>query len=54
VFAAIQPLPGAPSATGRAEDDVANLVSYQSALAVHAKRDEQLRTLGSLVAKVLG
>ena len=33
--------------------DVENLVLYQSALALHAKRDEQLRTLGSLVGKLL-
>jgi hypothetical protein len=35
------------------ETDVENLVIYQTALATHAKRDEQLRTLGSLLAKVL-
>jgi len=27
---------------------------YQGALAQHAKRDEQVRTLGSLVGKVMG
>jgi hypothetical protein len=53
VLAAIQPLPGAPSAVGSVETDVENLVIYQTALANHAKRDEQLRTLGSLVAKLL-
>ncbi len=35
-----------------ADDDVPNLITYQSALATHAKRDEQLRTIGALVAKL--
>ena len=51
--AAIQPLPGAPPAQGHVETDVENLVIYQTALATHAKRDEQLRTLGSLLGKLL-
>jgi hypothetical protein len=51
VLAAIQPLPNPPVATGKAEEDVANLVLYQTALAEHAKRDEQLRTIGSLASK---
>ena len=34
--------------------DVGNLVTYQAALAQHAKRDEQVRTLGSLVSKLVG
>ena len=53
LLASIQPLPPAPLATGKPEDDVANLITYQGALATHAKRDEQLRTIGDLVAKVL-
>jgi len=52
-FAALQPLPAAPVALGKADDDVSNLITYQAALATHAKRDEQLRTIGSLVAKLL-
>ena len=52
-FAALQPLPAPPSALGKADDDVSNLITYQSALATHAKRDEQLRTIGALVAKFL-
>jgi hypothetical protein len=52
-FAALQPLPAAPTALGKADDDVSNLITYQSALATHAKRDEQLRTIGALVAKFL-
>ena len=53
VLAAIQPLPTAPVATGCANTDVGNLMIYQRALAEHAKRDEQLRTLGSLASKFL-
>jgi hypothetical protein len=54
ILAAIQPLPAAPVATGKVESDVENLILFQGALALHAKRDEQLRTIGSLVAKLLG
>ncbi len=50
VFAAIQALPAAPTAQGEAHVDVENLITYQGALWQHAKRDEQLRTIGSLVA----
>jgi hypothetical protein len=53
VLAAIQPLPAAPTAIGEVETDVENLVIYQTALATHAKRDEQLRTLGGLLARLL-
>jgi len=53
-FAALQSLPGAPVATRDLETDIANLVLYQGALASHAKRDEQVRTLGGLVAKLVG
>jgi hypothetical protein len=53
ILAAIQPLPGAPTAAGEVETDVENLVIYQTALATHAKRDEQLRTLGGLLGKIL-
>lgn len=53
ILAAIQPLPGAPSAQGHVETDVENLVTYQTALATHAKRDEQLRTLGNLIGRLL-
>lgn len=54
LFAAIQPLPAAPIATKDAATDVGNLTLYQSALAQHAKRDEQVRTLGGLIAKLVG
>jgi hypothetical protein len=53
-FAALQSLPGAPVATRDLDTDIANLVLYQGALASHAKRDEQVRTLGGLVAKLVG
>ena len=53
ILAAIQPLPVAPTAQGYVETDVENLVIYQTALATHAKRDEQLRTLGGLLGKIL-
>jgi hypothetical protein len=53
LLAAIQPLPGAPTAQGEAGTDVENLMTYQSALAQHAKRDEQLRTLGNLLVRIL-
>jgi hypothetical protein len=54
LFAMLQPLPSAPVATRETSIDVSNLMLYQGALAQHAKRDEQVRTLGSLVGKVLG
>ncbi len=53
ILAAIQPLPVAPTAAGDAGIDVENLVTYQGALATHAKRDEQLRTLGTLLVRIL-
>ena len=51
--AAFQSLPAAPTATGDVKLDVENLITYQSALALHAKRDEQVRLIGSLAAKLL-
>ena len=54
LFAALQPLPGAPTATRDTATDVGNLILFQGALAQHAKRDEQIRTLGGLVGKVVG
>lgn len=53
ILAAITPLPAAPVTQGQVETDVENLVTYQKALATHAKRDEQLRTLGSLLVRIL-
>ncbi len=54
IFAALMPLPGAPSATSDVNTDVGNLITYQGALAQYAKRDEQVRTLGNLVTKLVG
>lgn len=54
IFVALMPLPGAPVATSDAATDIGNSILYQSSLASYAKRDEQVRTLGSLVAKLVG
>ncbi len=54
IFAALMPLPAAPVATDSVSTDVGNLILYQGALASYAKRDEQVRTLGNLVTKLLG
>lgn len=47
-LAALTPLPQPPTAQGNAQADVENMIRYQQALAQHAKRDEQLRTIGSI------
>jgi hypothetical protein len=52
-FAALAPLPQAPNATRDTTTDLGNLMLYQSALADHAKRDERIRTIGSLVGKLV-
>ncbi|MEP6990413.1 MAG: hypothetical protein ABJA80_05730 [bacterium] len=54
IFAALMPLPAAPTATADTHTDVGNLMLYQGALAQYAKRDEQVRTLGNLVTKLVG
>ncbi len=54
IFAALMPLPAAPVATADASTDVGNLITYQGSLAQYAKRDEQVRTLGNLVTKLVG
>jgi hypothetical protein len=54
IFAALMPLPAAPVATSEAATDVGNLILYQSSLAQYAKRDEQVRTLGNLITKLVG
>jgi hypothetical protein len=53
ILAALMPLPASPLAQGDARVDVENLVTYQTALATHAKRDEQLRTAGTLLVRIL-
>ncbi|HEY1550178.1 MAG TPA: hypothetical protein VGG28_20260 [Kofleriaceae bacterium] len=54
IFAAVMPLPSAPTATTDPATDIGNLITYQSALASYAKRDEQVRTIGNLVTKLIG
>ncbi len=54
VFAALNPLPAQPVATSDAATDIGNVILYQGALASYAKKDEQVRTLGHLVGKLLG
>ena len=54
IFAALMPLPAAPTSTSDTHTDVSNLMTYQGALAQYAKRDEQVRTLGNLVTKLVG
>ncbi len=53
-FAALQALPPPPNPTQETSTNVQNLILYQTALAQHAKRDEQVRTLGALVARLAG
>jgi len=47
ILAALLPLPASPVALGNTAVDIENLVTYQTALATFAKRDEQLRTAGA-------
>jgi hypothetical protein len=54
LFAALQPLPAAPVPTRSGDVDSGNLILFQDALAKHAKRDEQVRMVGSLVARLMG
>jgi hypothetical protein len=53
-FAAVRTLPTPPSSSGDAATDVANLTLYQTALAEHAKTDEQIRTAVHIIGKLLG
>ena len=54
VFATLMPLPAQPVATADTNTDVGNLMLFQGSLAQYAKRDEQIRTLGNLVTKLVG
>ena len=54
LFASLQPLPAAPVPTRNSDTDSGNLILFQDALAKHAKRDEQVRMVGSLVARLMG
>lgn len=53
LLTAITPLPAAPTSQGDAGIDVENLLTYEAALWQAAKRDEQLRTLGGLLVRIL-
>ncbi len=53
-IAAMKSLPTAPVATRDVQTDVANSVLYHAALADHAKFDERIRTLASVIAKLVG
>jgi hypothetical protein len=54
IFVALMPLPAAPVPTSDPTTDVPNMILYQSSLAQYAKRDEQVRVLGSLIVKLVG
>ena len=54
IFAALMPLPAQPVSTADANTDVGNLILFQGSLAQYAKRDEQIRTIGNLVTKMVG
>ena len=47
-LAAMASLPTAPPMSGEGRTDATNMVKYQESLAQHAKRDEQIRTIGAL------
>ena len=47
-LAAMASLPTAPPMSGEQRTDNTNMVKYQESLAQHAKRDEQIRTIGAL------
>jgi hypothetical protein len=53
IVAALMPLPAAPNVTNDADTDAGNTILYQSALAQRAKREDQVRTLGNLIIKLL-
>jgi hypothetical protein len=64
IFASVLPMPSAPTPLGADQGDTntsvdtmantKNLITYQAALASYAKRDEQIRTIGSLLKKLVG
>ena len=51
-YAAIMPLPPAPNPSSETVTNTQNLILYQTELAKHAKRDEQIRTLAALAARL--
>lgn len=52
-LAMLAPLPAEPPATGDAGKDNANIIKYQKALAEHAKRSQQIVTIGAIAGIVL-
>lgn len=54
IVASLMPLPAKPNALGKVEDDIANTMIYQQALAQHAQRDERIRTIGAVLAELAG
>jgi hypothetical protein len=50
---ALTPPPDAPNATGDIGTDLGNLMLYQGAVTSYEKRDEQLRTLGYGLRKLI-
>jgi hypothetical protein len=53
LLAALSPLPEPPNPSGKEGIDIENAITYQTALAEHAKRDEQLRELGHAISVLL-
>lgn len=53
VLAVMQPLPEKPRPADSPADDIVNLIDYQESLAAHAKADERIRTLGSVVSRIV-
>jgi hypothetical protein len=53
VLGAAASLPTPPVATGKVDVDVENLTLFHNAVATHFKRDERIRLVGSLLAKLL-
>ena len=53
VLGAAASLPTPPVATGKVDVDVENLTLFHNAVATHFKRDERIRVVGSLLAKLL-
>ena len=52
-LAAFRALPAAPVSTKDIATDIANGVVYDTALAQHAKTDEQIRTIGHLIGRLV-
>ena len=52
-LAAFSALPEAPVVTAEATTNFDNLIKYQRALAEHAKRSNQIATLGAIAALLL-